>query len=448
MAGTLSTELAVEGIELEAFVSDIPDLQAKFDRLQTRLKKGATVKQCSFQTNRGGVQRAPFWASVRVQGGAPIQQFGNDTATTAPAYGRGSAGQFVSMAASPVRFVSICEISNLANEATDGKERGLVKFGKEEMNKSLLAHDNGIEALLNRDGSGTIDTVVTPSSGSGSAGPAFSYIVVNNAASFVDQQTVQVLSAVGGTNRGSFAISYVDPVAQRIYTAAALPSTGGATAAGDILVVQGATGAAGSSVYGKDYWIQNGNVGTKGGVDISQYPGRFSSPTINFGGSGTIVNSTALRVQSIRMRAMGDDYEKNEKAFWYGNPIQGIALAGNYYNPGYTRLDEGGNERVPDVAKRYMQDKWADEEVVWSSTAETNRLDRIVPSAFTFGELYPTRLHEWTPGNTVAAVPVNDGGGNTYYDSTMFAYETAFNILCPEMKAQFFIQNLPVPADA
>lgn len=441
----LSTELAVEGIELEAFVSDIPDLQAKFDRLQTRLKKGATVKQCSFQTNRGGVQRAPFWASARVQGGAPIQQFGNDTSTTAPAYGRGSAGQYVSMAASPVRFVSICEISNLANEATDGKERGLVKFGKDEMNKSLLAHDNGIEALLNRDGSGTIDTIVAFSSASGAAGPAYSWIQVNNAASFVDQQTIQDLASVGGTNRGSLTITYVDPVAQKLYFSTALF---GGTAVGDILVVQGATGAAGSSVYGKDYWIQNGNVGTKGGVDISQYPSRFSSPTINFGGSGSIVNSTTQRVQSIRMRAMGDDYDKNEKCFWYGNPVQGVALAGNYYNPGYTRLDEGGDERVPDVAKKMMQDTWAGDEIEWSSTAENNRLDRIVPSAFTFGELYPTRLHEWTPGNTVAAVPVNDGGGNTYYDSTMFAYETAFNILCPEMKAQFFLQGLPVPADA
>ena len=448
MAATLSTELAVEAIELEAFVQEIPDLQAHFDKLQTRLEKGGKKIQCSNQTNRGGVQRSPFWASARVQGGAPIQQFGTDTATTAPAWGRGSGSKFVAMAASPIRMVSVCEISNLSQQATDGKERGLVKFSREEMDKSLLAHDNGIEALLNRDGSGTIDSVVTPSSGSGSAGPAFSYIVVNNAASFVDQQLVQVFPSVGGTTRGSFTISYVDPVAQRIYSADALPSTGGATAAGDLLVVQGSTGAAGSSIYGKDYWIQNGNVGTKAGVDISQYPGRFSSPTINFGGTGTIVNSTAQRVQSIRMRAMGDDYDKNEKCFWYANPVQGVALAGNYYNPGFTRLDEGGDERVPDVAKRYMQDKWAGEEVVWSSTAEPARMDRIVPSAFTFGELFPTRLHEWTPGNTIAAVPVNDGGGNTYYDSQMFAYETAFNLLCPEMKAQFFFQGLPVPADA
>jgi hypothetical protein len=456
----VATELAVEAVELESYVEEIPDLQAHFDKLQTRLEKGGKKVQCSFQTNRGGVQRAPFWAGARVQGGAPIQQFGlgtsapfgGDTATTpfVPAWPRGSGSTFVSMCASPIRFVNVCEISNLSQQATDGKERGLIKFSREEMDKSLLAFDNGIEAVLNRDGSGTIDQIpltATVNNGTGPTGPQFSSIIgLNTAASIVDQQVLQVLSGIGGTNRGSFTVSFVDPVTQTVFSAGALPT---GTTLGDILVVQGATGAAGSSVFGKDYWIQNGNVGTKGGVDISQFPGRFSSPTINFGGSGTIVNSTAQRVQSMRLRAMGDDYDfKNEKCFWYGNPTLGVALSGNYYNPGHTRLDEGG-DRVVDTAKKYMQDTWAGEEICWSSTAEGSRFDRIVPTNFHFGELFPTRLHEWTPGNTIAPVPTNDGSMNTtYFDSTMFAYERGFNLLCPEMKEQFFLQGLPQVADA
>ena len=86
----LSTELAVEAIELESFVEEIPDLQQHFDRLQTRLEKGGKKVQCSFQTNRGGVQRSPFWAAARVQGGAAIQQFG--LGTTAPIGGDTSNG--------------------------------------------------------------------------------------------------------------------------------------------------------------------------------------------------------------------------------------------------------------------------------------------------------------------------------------------------------------------
>ena len=148
-----ATELAVEAIELESFVEEIPDLQAHFDKLQTRLEKGGKKIQCSFSTNRGGVQRAPFWAGTRVQGGAPIQQFGLGTSAPiggdsssspyVPAWSRGSGSNFVSMCASPLRFVNVCEISNLAQQATDGKERGLVKFSREEMDKALLAFDNG-----------------------------------------------------------------------------------------------------------------------------------------------------------------------------------------------------------------------------------------------------------------------------------------------------------------
>ena len=147
-------------------------------------------------------------------------------------------------------------------------------------------------------------------------------------------------------------ISYVDPVNQILYFSTALPTS---TTNTDLLVVQGGTGVAGSSIFGQKYWINNSNTGTRAGVTVSNYPGRFQTPIINFNNAGSIVNSTAQRVESIRMRALGDDYDANEKSFWYTNFQQGVALADEFYNPGYTRLDEGGNKEVPDLARRNMQ---------------------------------------------------------------------------------------------
>ncbi len=444
----LATELSVQAVELEAFVEEIADLQAHFDKLQTRLEKGGKKVQVSNVTNRGTTQRGSFWVPTRVQGGAAIQQFAADGASSVASWPRGTGSQFASFVASPVRLVNVCEISNLSQQATDGKERGIVKFSREEMDKSLLAFDNGVEGVLNRDGSGTIDQIpltATVNNGTGTGVQTSSIVGLNTAASFVDQQTVQVLPAVGGTARGTFVISYVDPVLQTIYSSTALPA---GTAVGDILVILGASGAAGSSIYGKDYWLSNGNTGTIAGIPKANFPGRFSTPTINFGGSGSIVNSTAQRIESIRMRALGDEYDENEEAFWYANPVQGVALSANYYNPGYTRLDEN-DDRVVDTAKKYMQKTWAGRDVCWSSTAEPSRMDLIVPATFYFGELFPTRLHEWTPGNPIAAVPTNDGTGNTtYFDSTMFAYERGFNIICQDPKRNFYLQGLPVPASA
>jgi hypothetical protein len=445
----IGTEFAVQAVELEQFVEEIADLQQHFDKLQTRLEKGGKKVQISNETVRGTTSRSPFWVPIRVQGGAGIQQFAADTSSTVATWPRGTASYFASYSASPIRTVNVCEISNLSQQATDGKERGLVKFSREEMDKSLLAFENGYEGLLNRDGSGTIDQIpLTATITTGGSGATTSVIAgINTAASFTDQQQVLFFASVGGAQRGSTSatISFVDPVTQTLNFSTALPS--GVTQ-GDIIVVLGSTGAAGNSIYGKDYWINNGNMGTLAGVPRASYPGRLSTPTINFGGTGSIVNSTAQRVESIRMRALGDDYDENEEAFWYANPVQGVALSENYYTPGFTRLDENG-DRVVDTAKKYMQKTWAGREVVWSSTAEPSRMDLIVPSTFYMGQLFPTRLHEWTPGNPIAAVPTNDGSGTTtYFDSQMFAYERGDNWICQDNKKCFYLQGLPVPADA
>jgi hypothetical protein len=444
----LGTELAVQNIELETFVTKIADLQQHFNKLQTRLDRDGNKKQCSNQTARGGVQRAPFWVPTRVQGGAGIQQFAADTTGTVASWPRGTASQFVSFAASPVRLINVCEISNLSVEATSDKETGLVRYDREEMEKTLLAFENGREALLNSDGTGTIDVIpstATISSNSGTGAQTSFISGLPNAPRFVDQQVIQDISA-GGSVRGTANISYVDPVALTLWFSTALP---GGIAATDLLVVQGAAGTAGSSIYGKNYWINNSATGTRAGVTISNYPGRFQTPIINFGGSGSLVNSTAQRVESIRMRALGDDYDANEKSFWYTNPVQGVALADEFYNAGYTRLDEGGNKEIPDLARRNMQPTWGGREVVYSSTADNSRMDLFVPEDWWKGELFETRLHNWTPGVTVAPVPTNDGTGTTtYFDSTQFAYEVGEQWICANSKRQFSIQGLPVPANS
>ena len=72
-----------------------------------------------------------------------------------------------------------------------------------------------------------------------------------------------------------------------------------------------------------------------------------------------------------------------------------------------------------------------------------------MPEDWWKGELFETRLHNWTPGVTVAPVPTNDGTGTTtYFDSTMFAYECGENWICANSKRQFSIQGLPVPSNS
>jgi hypothetical protein len=440
------TELAYEAVELEAFVDQIPDYQARFNKLQARLLKDGTKIPISNMTNAGGVQRQPMRIPFRAQGGAAIQQFGADTSSTIPMWPRGTGSTTDAFVAAPVRIINTCEISNLTQQATDGKDRGLVKVNKQEMKESLLSFENGIEGLLNGDGSGTIAAIpmtATVSSNSGTGAQTSFISGLNTVAGFSDQQVIQMLPSVGGTTRGTATISFVDPVAQTLWFSTVLPSTGGATQTGDIMVVNGATGAAGSSIYGKNYWIANGSTGTIAGINKALYPGRISTPTINLNGTGAITNAMSQRVEALISRARGDEYDENAKEFYYCNPAQGVALSQNYYNPGYTRLDEGG-ENVVDTAKKFMQKTWGGREVVYSNTADPTRLDRFKPSDWYVGELFATRLHEWTPGNTIAPTPAVTSGF-TYFDSITFGYECGMQLVCSDPKGQFYFQNAPVP---
>ncbi len=444
------TEVAYEAVELEAFVDQIPDYQARFNKLQQRLMKDGHKIPISNQTSAGGVQRAPLRVPFRAQGGAGILQFAADTSSTIPMWPRGTGSTTDAFVAAPVRIINTCEISNLTQQATDGKDRGLVKVNKEEMKQSLRSFENGIEGLFNGDGSGTIVAIpatATVSSNSGT-GAQTSYISgLTTVAGFSDQQTVQFLPSVGGTTRGTAVISYVDPVAQILYFSTVLPSTGGATAVGDLIVVQGAAGSAGSSIYGKNYWIANGSVGYVGGINKALYPGRISTPTINLNGTGTITNGMAQRIEALISRARGDmageDEGEDANEFYYANTAQGVAASQNYYNPGVTRLDENG-DTVVDTAKKFMQKTLFGRPVVYSNTQDPTRIDRFRPKDWYVGVLFETRLHEWTPGNTIAATPATTSG-YSYYDSITFGYECGLQLVCSDPKSQFYVQGLSVP---
>jgi hypothetical protein len=315
------------------------------------------------------------------------------------------------------------------------------------MKQSLRSFENGIEGLFNGDGSGTIASIpstATVSSGSGT-GTQTSYISgLTTVAGFTDQQVIQILPAVGGTALGTATISYVDPVAQTLWFSTALPA---GTATGNILVVMGATGAAGSSIYGSKYWIANGSTGTIAGINKALYPGRLSTPTINLNGSGAITSAMAQRIEALIARARGDgegeDEQDDANEFYYTNFAQGVAASNNYYNPGITRLDQDG-DTVVDTSKKFMQKTLFGRPVVYSSTADPTQIQRFNPKDWHVGVLFDTRLHEWTPGNTIAPPPAATSG-YTYYDSITFGYECGLQLVCSDPKDQFYVQGCPVP---
>ena len=433
-------ESAVQSVEIEAFSKDIPDLVFAGTSLYSVFKARAKKYPVSSTTAGGGVTRPSFRVPFRVQSGAPITQgTGN-----ADSMLRGSGSQWQDFAISPVFVMSVCEISWLAQNATKGKNRGLFNVETQEMKNSLDSAMQGIEGLVNGDGSGALEQIPSTATVVINGGPGQqvgSITGLNVANVFSDQQVVQVFPSEGGTSRGSFTISYVDGVAQAIY--AATPGLPSGTIPGDYLMVAGSSGVAGSSILGIKAWQVNSNTGTIGGLNRANFPGRLSTPTINLGG-GALTPGVAQRALVLLGRALGPDNKAADSAIWYGSAEQKYAISNNYYNTQITQNIEKGDS-VPDTSRKYFPTSFGGREFVESWTADQTRLDLLLTDTWAIGELCDLQLHDFGSGQTVVSVPDTGTTNGTYLNSYMFAYEACFNIANSAPRAGLYIQDIGTP---
>lgn len=442
--------MAVESVEVEQFAEKIPDLVYHGTTTYSLFKKSAHQVKVSNQTTAGGTARPSFRIPFRVQGGsAPAQGTGN-----ADSLYRGSGSQWASFAVAPVFIYNVCEISWLAQQSTDGKEKGLFEVKAQEMKNSLDTAMQGLEALINADGSGMLDqipTTATVNSGTGSAGPGFSSIVgLNIAAAFVDQQNVTVYpSETSSSPRGSFTVSYVDPVSQTIFSAQALPSTGGATAVSDYLFIYNgntSTGAASASILGIRAWQVNSNTGTIGGLNRASYPTRLSTPTIAL--NAPVTSGLAPRALTLLGRALGPDAQAIDSMVWHTGPDQGYSMANIYYNIQIPNSQAYAGDKAPDLSKKLFQDQFGGRKLHISWNALPGRIDGLVLDNWYLGELEPLELYDFGGGQMVAPVPdipVAPTGANTYLSSHMFSFVTCFNLVDSAPKSGIFVTGATQP---
>lgn len=438
MASPLA-EAAVEAVEVDAFAKDIPDLVQHSDTFYQDLHKNATVVPVSNVTAGGGTTRPAFRVPLHIQAGAAITQGTGD----GDSLGRGTGSQWAGMAIQPVFLFNVCELTFLSRIATEGRKRGLFNVQAQELTNSFNQAIQGIESVIQGDGSGYLDTIpstATVNNGTGAAGPAHSSIVgLNNAFQFTDQQVVQVFSAIGGTNRGSFTVSFSDPVTNTIYSAGALPA---GTTTGDYLIVAGASGSANGSVLGIQAWQVNSSTGTIGGLNRASYPGRLSTPTINLGGKSLSL-STGNRAHTLLLRALGPKNEGIKKGRWYCGPDQAMQIANLYYNVVNVNAADAKGDTTLDLGKKNWPVTYCGYPLRVGMNQQPGRLDLLDLSTWYIGELLPLELYDFGGGLTVAPVPDITNGG--YLTSSMFSYVCAFNIANSNPRAGVFVTNAAQP---
>lgn len=439
MANPLA-ETAVQAIELDAFSKEIPSL-IPFDKtLYGGFKNNATIVPVSNITAAGGVTRPSFRVPMRIQAGAAISQgTGNGDSL-----GRGTGSQWAAFAVSPVFFYNVCEITFLARIATEGRKRGLFNVQAQELKNTYQQATQGLESLIQGDGTGTLDTIPTTATinnNTGSGQSTSSIVGLNNAFQFQDQQLIQVFNPTGPALRGTFTVSYTDPVSQTIYSAGALPA---GTTTGDLLVVAGASGAAGGSILGLKAWQVNSNVGTIAGLSRASYPGRLSTPTIDLAGK-SISTTTPYRMRVLLSRALGQDQAALKSGHFYVGLDQAMQMSSLYLYMqvvNAARPNTGGASS-PDLTPHDWSEQWGGFPITVGTNATPGRIDLFSYSTWYMGETLPLELYDFGGGITMAPVPDITNGG--YLTSTMFAYVACFNLVNSNLRAGVYATNAAQP---
>lgn len=436
------SEANVQSVELESVREDVPDLMLTEDTFYARLKKAGRVIPMS--TSTGGSYGSSFDAGgrpslripMRIKAGSAHLQFSADGGDM----GRGSGSLYAAQFLSPVSFAEACEITAQAQWSTDSTKKSRINVKATEFTHTLEQFKSNLDADLQGDGSGTLGTVVTASSGSGAAGPSFSNVTVDNANQYYDNQIVQVFPSIGGVSRGSFQISFVDGVTNTLWSQDPLPNTGGATTAGDLLVVNGAAGTAGTSIMGIRAYQVNGNTGTLNGLSRAQYPGRLSTPTVNLQGAA-ITEQTGRFITSKISLALGNESPALADLIWYMNVDQAAAIENLAIQVAITNQEAVKSDRSQDMIKKFTPATFVGYDIVKSVHALPGRVDALCLKYWGIGELKAADLYD-VNGQTVFPTIGASGGINA---STIFYFVTSLNVFNSNVRAGAYIQNALIP---
>ena len=435
-------EAAVQAIEVEAFREEIPDLSMLEDTIYTRLKKAGRV--IPFSTSTGGGYGSSFDSTgrpslripMRIKAGSTFTQFDDNGGDM----GRGTGSVYASQFISPVAFSGACEITASAMWSTDSEKKSRVSVKATEATHTFEQFKTNLDAAFQGNGSGQLGTVVTASSAFGSAGPSYSYITMDNANQLFDNQVVQVFPSIGGTSRGSFQVSFVDGVTNTIWTADALPSIGGATQTGDLIMLNGASGAANTSIMGIQAYQVNGNSGTLNGLSRSQYPGRLSTPTVNLSGAA-ITPYVGRQITSKIELALGTETPAVADLIWEMDLDQAAAVENLAVQVAITNQQQIKGDSSQDMLKKFTPKTFVDYDIVRTLHQLPGRVDALCLKYWGMGELKAMDLYD-VNGQTIFPTIGPSGGINS---STIFYYVWSGNIYNSNVRAGAFVQNAQIP---
>lgn len=210
--------------------------------------------------------------------------------------GLGSGPQTVPATVSCVSFVQASQWTAQAEYTTDSDEKAIEDYVALLQSQQQDTMSGYMDALLQTDGSNTLDTVVSVNG---------QVVNVNNPNAFQDNQDIDFYSNLidqGGAFLGTATILSVDAINVQLTFTGPLPA---GVVAGTRMLVSGSAGVSNSGLNGLRALNVAGNTGTYMNIQKSAYPGKFSVP--NFNAPGTLTPSLLRALVALVELSMGVD---------------------------------------------------------------------------------------------------------------------------------------------
>jgi len=302
----------------------------------------------------------------------PVQMFSgsqfSQTTFAGSDLGVGSATNYQVMTSTPIGFVQATSWSLDSQFATEAAEQSVDNFAKRELKNALAEFAAKMNIVQQGDSTGTVDTVVSIASSP-------NIVYVDNASRFRDNDTYQVFSAIGGTNRGTVQVLSVDALAGALYIAAS-SFTFTNIQAGDLLLINGAPGSsANTSINGLAYiQADPGNTGSYAGLNRATYPGKLRTPHVAASGFALTSELGRLAVQKMRLR---NGAESKKEFKWYMGLDQEAAVEAISLQTQSVILNQLGGNKSQDPVKFDAPKSFVGRDIQVDATAVPGRMDGL-----------------------------------------------------------------------
>ncbi len=400
--------------QMEYVRPELPTLYNTSSRLMQRIKTRTDVEVTSSRPSR-----IPFW----VLAGGKFRMANFDGGDLGIGSGPVQQNGYLSC----VPFVYAYSYTLAADWTNDSSQKAVENYVTKTNADAVKGFAGYIESLLQGNGSGQIDTVVSV---------AGNQVVVNNANLFSDNQDVDVWTAVNGAYLGTITIQSVDKPNNSLWLPAAAP---GYLVANVSLQVSGSLGVSNSSLLGLRYWHQAGNTGNFAGIQRSAYPGKFVTPYLNCSG-GTLTPQFVRAMEAqIELLIGSENFEKLDLLF-QGNVDMRAAWENVYLTVQRVIANDTGNTGV-DMLKKAGPRMMAGREFMTNERAMPGMIDGIAASEWFRLELKSLDMLD-IGGETL--FPMYGGSGGIAA-SVLFYYVYWGQFALGNPQSGVFANNISIP---